>query len=240
MGKICLPIALNALDIPKLDDIIRQHHVLRQEEHIYRTGDQFDAVYAIRSGSVKTYQVMSNGDEQINGFYFPGDVIGFDGLGKSKAYACSAVTLEYTSVCEIPFSRFRTLASQLPELQLYFLQLMSQEITSEQQLITLLSKKKAEQRVATLLMMLSERNALRNMSASRFRLTISRADIANYLGLTVETVSRMLSRFAKQRVITIERKEIEILDIEALKEVACLDFLPNTLNHNAARCRNMG
>ncbi len=237
MGKICLPIALEEGDISKLDDVVKQNRVLHRGEHVYRMEDHFTSVFAVRSGSVKTYQVMDDGEEQVTGFYFPGEVMGFDGLGKDQAYACSAVALESTSICEIPFARFRALANQLPDLQIYFLQLMSQEITSDQQLITLLSKKSAEQRVATLLLTISERNAHRNMSASRFRLPMSRTDIGNYLGLTVETVSRMLSRFVKQKVITIERKEIEILHADALRQAASLDHLPNSLSHRTGgRC----
>ncbi len=236
MGKICLPIALEQNDIAKLDEVVKRNRVLHKGEHVFHMGDPFTSVFAVRSGCVKTYQVMDNGDEQVNGFYFPGEVMGLDGLS-NQTYASSAVALEVTSVCEIPFAKFRQLTQQLPELQMHFMQLMSQEITAEQQLITLLSKKTAEQRVATLLLTISERNANRNMSASRFRLSMSRIDIGNYLGLTVETVSRMLSRFVKSKVITIERKEIQILDQEALLQAASLDHLPNGLSHRAiSRC----
>ena len=237
MGKICLPIALENSDISRLDEVVKKNRVLRRGEHIYRMGDHFTSVFAVRSGSVKTYQVMDDGEEQVTGFYFPGEVMGFDGLGKDQAYACSAVALESASVCEIPFARFQILANQMPDLQIHFLRLMSQEITSDQQLIILLSKKSAEQRIATLLLTISERNALCNMSASRFRLPMSRTDIGNYLGLTLETVSRMLSRFVKQQVIAIERKDIEILKPDALRQAASLDHLPNSLSHRTTgRC----
>lgn len=222
LGKICLPVSLQENDIVKLDEIVKRGRILQKGEHIYRTNDPFTSVFAIRSGYVKTYRITDDGEEQVTGFYFPGEVLGMDGINKNK-YACSARALESTAVCEIPFNRFQELTTQLPSLQMHFFQLMSQEITSDQQLITLLSKKTAEQRIATLLLTISARNALRSMSATSFRLAMSRTDIGNYLGLTVETVSRTLSRFSKSGLIDIQQKEVTILDIEALRLAANLD-----------------
>lgn len=222
LGKICLPVSLQSDDIDKLDQIVQRGQVLQKGEHIYQAHDPFRSVFAIRSGYVKTYRITDDGEEQVTGFYFPGEVFGMDGINSHK-YACSAKTLESTAICEIPFDRFQELTTKLPSLQMHFFQLMSQEITSDQQLITLLSKKTAEQRVATLLLTISARNALRGLSATDFRLAMSRTDIGNYLGLTVETVSRTLSRLVKSQVISLQQKEITILDANQLREVANLD-----------------
>lgn len=222
LGKICLPVALNTNDIVKLDEIVKRGRITQKGEHIYRANDPFHAVFAIRSGYVKTYRVTDDGEEQITGFYFPGEVFGMDGINKHK-YANSAKALESTAICEIPFARFQELTTQLPSLQMHFFQLMSQEITTDQQLITMLSKKTAEQRIATLLLTISARNANRNMSATSFRLAMSRTDIGNYLGLTVETVSRTLSRFSKEGLIDLDQKEVRILDVEQLRKIANLD-----------------
>ena len=222
LGKICLPVALDSNDIVKLDEIVKRGKVLQKGEHVYRARDPFHAVFAIRSGYVKTYRITDDGEEQITGFYFPGEVFGMDGLNKHH-YTNAAKTLESTAICEIPFARFQELTSELPSLQMHFFQLMSQEITSDQQLITMLSKKTAEQRIATLLLTISARNAHRSLSATSFRLAMSRTDIGNYLGLTVETVSRTLSRFGKQGLLQIEQKDIHIQDLEALRKLANLD-----------------
>ena len=128
--------------------------------------------------------------------------------------------METSAICEIPFSRLEELSLTMPSLQRHFFKLMSKEITNDQQLITLLSKNSAEERVATLLLSISSRNAKRNLSSLRFRLPMSRADIGNYLGLTVETVSRVFSRFQKQGLLEVDKKEIEIKDIDALQELA--------------------
>lgn len=222
LGKICLPVALDTTDIVKLDEIVKRGRILQKGDHLYRANDPFSSVFAIRSGYIKTYKITDDGEEQVTGFYFPGEIFGMDGISKSK-YMSSAKALESTAICEIPFSRFQDLTTQLPSLQTHFFQLMSQEITTEQQLITLLSKKTAEQRIATLLLTISARNAHRHLSASAFRLAMSRTDIGNYLGLTVETVSRTLSKFHKNGLIDIDQKEVAIKDFDSLRETANLD-----------------
>ena len=222
LGKICLPVALEASEIVQLEDIVKRGRILQKGDHHYRANDPFTSVYAIRSGYVKTYRITDDGEEQITGFYFPGEIFGMDGISKNK-HTCSAKALESTAICEIPFSRFQELTTKLPSLQTHFFQLMSQEITSDQQLITLLSKKTAEQRIATLLLTISARNASRDLSAASFRLAMSRTDISNYLGLTVETVCRTLSRFGKTGLLDIQHKEVTILDFDRLRVTANLD-----------------
>lgn len=219
LGSICLPIALESDDIVKLDEIVQRGRPMQKGDCLYRQGDKFDSVWAVRSGAVKAFRTTNDGLEQVTGFYFPGEVVGIDGIGTGE-YAVSVVALETSALCEIPFARLEELSQRIPSMQRHFFQLMSQEITSDQQLITLLSKNTAEERVAALLLSISARNARRSLSGSRFRLQMSRTDIGNFLGLTIETVSRVFSRFAKQGLLKAEGKEIELLDIETLKRVA--------------------
>lgn len=219
LGSICLPLALEGEDIVKLDEIVRRGRPIQKGEHLYRESDNFSSVYAVRSGVIKAYRITNDGQEQVTGFYFPGEIIGIDGISKDQ-YACSAKALETSAVCEIPFNRLEELSRQVPSMQRHFFQLMSQEITMDQQLITMLSKNSAEERVAALLISISARNARRKLSKTSFRLPMSRTDIGNFLGLTVETVSRVISRFNKQGLIAVESKEVTLLDLEGLKDIA--------------------
>ena len=219
LNTICLPIALDLHEVEQLEEIIQRSRPLQKGEHLYRQDQPFGSVFAVRSGSVKAYAITDNGQEQVTGFYFPGEVLGMDGIAKNK-YASSARAMETAAVCEIPFDKLGELSQRLPNLQRHFFQLMSQEIAEDQQLLTLLSKNTADQRVATLMLSISARNKRRKLSAANFRLPMSRTDIGNYLGLTVETVSRVLSRFQKLGVLAVDNKEINIVDAELLRSVA--------------------
>lgn len=219
MNALCLPMALQADEIDRLDKIIERGRPLQRGEYVYHAGEPFRSIYAVRSGAIKGFTVNNEGVEQVTGFYLPGEVFGMDGIGHPN-HINAAIALETSAVCEIPFSRMEELSSQIASLQRHFFSLMSREITNDQQLITLLSKNSAEERIATLLTSISARNARRKLSSTRFRLPMSRADIGNYLGLTVETVSRVFSRFQKMGLLTVDKKEIEILDPDRLKAMA--------------------
>lgn len=218
LSTICLPIALQAPDIERLDAIVQRSRPLRKGEYIYREGQAFTSVYAVRAGTLKAYSTTDSGEEQVTGFYLPGEIFGMDGLGKNK-HVSSAVALETAAICEIPFERLSNLSIHIPSLQRHFFQLMSQEIAQDQQLIAQLGKNTAEQRVAALLLNISSRNARLKLSATHFRLSMSRTDIGNYLGLTVETVSRIFSRFQKIGLLTSDHREIELLNIDDLRAI---------------------
>ncbi|MFT5484967.1 MAG: CRP/FNR family transcriptional regulator [Halieaceae bacterium] len=219
LAKICLPLALETDDVDRLDKIIQRGRPLQKGDHLYRDGEKFSAVYAVRSGCLKSFHITDDGREQVTGFYFPGEVLGMDGINKN-IHACSAKALETSAVCEIPFTRLEDLSAKIPNLQRHFFQLMSREIIEDQQLITLISKNSAEERVAALMLSISARNSRRNLSAHNFRLPMSRIDIGNYLGLTVETVSRVFSRLQKLGVLTVSNKEIHIDDLVELRGIA--------------------
>ncbi len=219
MNALCLPMALQEREIERLNDIVERGRPLHRGDYVYHAGTPFHSIYAVRSGAIKGFAVNNEGTEQVTGFYLPGEIFGMDGIGH-PAHTNSAIALETSAICEIPFSRMEELSMQIPSLQHHFFTLMSQEITKDQQLIAMLSKNSADERVATLLTSISARNARRHLSGSRFRLPMSRADIGNYLGLTVETVSRVFSRFQKQELLDVDKKEIEIRDMEGLRTMA--------------------
>ncbi len=219
LSTLCLPLALKSDDVEKLDNIVQRGRPLQKGEHLYQEGANFVSVFAVRSGAVKAYRVTDDGREQVTGFYFPGEILGMDGISKNS-HACSARALETSAVCEIPFGSLQDLSSQMPDLQRHFFQLMSREITEDQQLITLLSKNTAEERIAALMLSISSRNARRKLSTTKFRLPMSRIDIGNYLGLTVETVSRVFSRLQKLGILEVSNKEIEVLDLDGLQNIS--------------------
>lgn len=219
LNTLCLPISLEMKDINKLDDIIQRGRPIQKGDRIYHAGEKFRSVYAVRSGAIKTISNTQDGQEQITGFYLPGEIIGMDGLA-TNSHSNTAVALETSAVCEIPFSRLEDLSTQLPSLQRRFFQLMSKEIANDQQLITLLSKNNADQRIASLLLSISARNQSRGLSVDEFYLPMSRSDIGNYLGLTIETVSRVMGRLHKAEIIHLDKKHVKIVDMTALRTLA--------------------
>jgi CRP/FNR family transcriptional regulator len=216
MNALCLPLSLQKDEIGQLDEIVKRGRPLQKDEHVYHAGEDFSAVYAVRSGTVKTYATNSSGQEQVTGFHLPGEIFGMDGIGKNR-HTNSAVSLGTAAICEIPFSQLTDLSVAIPSLQRRFIHLMGMEIANDQELINLLSKKGAEERVATLLINISNRHQARQLSPTHFLLPMSRSDIGNYLGLTLETVSRVFSRLQKADILRVDKKEIEILDMDALK-----------------------
>lgn len=215
---LCLPLAMDVKDIDRLDNIIQRGRPIQSGDHLYRAGESFTSIYAVRSGSIKTYLIDDDGVEQITGFYLPGEVLGFDGIDNNN-YGCNVVALETSTVCEIPFSRLEELSLQIPTLQRHFFQLMSRHIESNHQMLLTLSKKNAEGRVSTLLLSLSHRYSRRKLSPNAMRLPMSRMDIGNFLGLTIETVSRTFSRLQKEGIIDVDGREVVINDHERLNEI---------------------
>ncbi len=211
LAALCLPISLNFEDIDALNEIVRRGKPIKKGEFLFRQGDAFGSVFAVRSGSLKTFSVSDNGEEQITGFHLPSELVGLSGMD-SDSCPVSAQALETTSVCEIPFERLDELALQLPQLRRQLMRVMSREIRDDQQMMLLLSKKTADERIATFLLNLSSRFRARGFSANHFRLAMSRNEIGNYLGLAVETVSRVFSRFQQNELIAAEGKEVTIVN----------------------------
>ena len=218
--QLCLPMGLNSADTMLLDHYVKRKRMFKRGQILYRAGEEFTCVYAIRSGSVKTYISTDDGRLQITGFHIPGELLGLNAMDE-KRYNCEAMALETTSVCEISLDCFEELARQIPSAHYQMLRMMSKEIKLNQELMLLLGKKSAEERLATYLLALSRRFAMRNYSPTRFNLSMSRGDIGDYLGIAEETVCRIFTRFQEEGVVTSERRHIVLNDLKRLSAIAC-------------------
>jgi CRP/FNR family transcriptional regulator len=215
LNPVCLPLAVTEDELVDLESIMSRGRPLKRGEYLFRAADPFESIFAVRTGSVKAYTVSEDGIEQVTGFYLPGEIVGMDGISTAH-HVSYAKTLESSSVCEIPFSQLEELSSRIPTLQHHFFKLMSKEIQADRELHMLLSKKAADDRVAALLLSIATRHKNRGLSDQQFRLPMSRFDMANYLGLAVETVSRIFTRFQQQGLIEAEGREIKILNRSGL------------------------
>ncbi len=217
--QLCLPVGIDEQELEELDSIIKRRRPLKRGDHLFQVGSPFQSIYAVRSGSIKTYTPTEDGYEQVTGFHLPGELLGLDAINLEH-HPCAAKALETTSLCEIPFNRLEELSTHLPSLQHQLLKIMSKEILHDQSLLMLLGKKSAEERLAALLLSLSTRYQQRGFSPTDFYLSMSRNDIGNYLGLAVETVSRLFSRFQEEGVLEVQRKHVCITDLIRLREIA--------------------
>jgi CRP/FNR family transcriptional regulator len=216
LHRLCLPLGIDKDDLDRLASIVsRRRPPLKRGEYLFHAGDPFKAVYVIRAGSVKTVTVSREGDEHVTGFYLPGELIGLDAIA-GGCHPCAAKALESTAVCEIGYGELEALSRKIPGLQRQLLRLMSCEIRHDRNMMVLLGGMPAEERLAALLVNLSDRFRQRGFSANDIRLSMSRYDIGSYLGLAVETVSRLFSRLQGEGFITVERKHVHIRDVEAL------------------------
>lgn len=219
ISQLCIPFTLNESELDQLDQIIERKKPIQKGQELFKAGDELKSLYAIRSGTVKSYTITEQGDEQITAFHLAGDIVGFDAI-MSDAHPSFAQALETSMVCEIPYEIVDDLSGKIPKLRQQIMRLMSNEIKGDQEMILLLSKKNAEERLAAFLYHLSTRFSQRGFSQREFRLTMTRGDIGNYLGLTVETISRLLGRFQKSELLAVKGKYITILDHDAIKELA--------------------
>lgn len=219
LAELCLPRGLGSDDLQTLDEIIQQRILLQKKQVVFKQGSTSGCIYAVRSGCVKTYTTAKDGEEQILGFHLPGEILGLDGLD-NKIHSCSAVALNTSTVCELPISELNVLCVKMPGLQQQLLSLISDEISKDHTMLLLLARRNAEQKLATFLSNISERFKARGYSGDIFELSMSRNEIGNYLGIADETVSRLLTKFRDMKIITVDRKNIAILDHEMLDNVA--------------------
>jgi len=217
--KLCLPVMLAESEVDHLETIVQQGNTLQKNTPLFHAGQAFQQVYAVRSGSFVSTSSTEDGDEQITGFFMPGEIIGMDAIS-SGTHKTSARALETSSVCAIPFDRLQEVAQVIPSLQLQLFKIMSQEISEEHELMILLGKKSAEERLAAFLINLSTRFKRRGLSQFQFRLSMTRSQIGNHLGLAVETVSRLMSRFSTSGLLQVDDREIKILDMPELASLA--------------------
>ena len=216
LRELCLPCGLSSEELARLDDLIALRRRVRRGDSLYRAGESFSAIYAIRSGFFKTDVVFSDGRDQVTGFQMAGELLGLDGIG-TETHTCNAICLEDSEVCVIPFSRLEGLSREIQALQTHFHRVMSREIVRDHQVMMLLGTMRAEERLAAFLLNLSQRFVARGFSPAEFYLRMTREEIGSYLGLKLETVSRAFSRFQDGGLISVQQKHIRILDIPGLR-----------------------
>ncbi len=216
---LCLPVAMDSRDIHKLDAIIQRSKVIHAGEHLYSDGENFTSIFAVHSGSIKTFIIDTDGVEHITGFYLPGEITGFDGIG-SNSHGSNVVAMETSTACRIPFQPLVELAQKIPALQQHLFKLMGCQIATDFKIMFSLGKQKAAARIATLLVSLSRRFGVRNYSSLSYRLPMSRMDIANFLGLTLETVSRTFGGLHRANIIHIHGRDLLISDPAQLEKLS--------------------
>ena len=213
---VCFAHELEGEELDAFNSIVKHSKKINRGEYLYQAGDQFNSIYVIQSGSIKTFIDDEEGREQILGFSIQGDVVALDGT-TSTVYPTSAQALETTHVCEIPFARYIELAVEVPALYQHLLTQMSHQIRNEEEHTLLIGTKSAEQRLATLLVNFSNRYAARGFSRNEFNLHMSRRDIGNYLSAAMETISRLFSRLQANGLIEVHGKLVKIKDLEGLQ-----------------------
>ena len=215
---LCLPAGLDSADADRIDRVIKQRRRVKRGEYLYRSGHRLDALYAIRSGFFKSCVLYADGREQVTGFHMMGDVVGLEGISNEQ-HTCDAVALDDSELCDLPFSRLEELIRDIPSLQRHFHRMMSREIVHDHGQMLLLGSMRAEERLAAFLMSLSQRFAARGYSAREFHLRMTREDIGSYLGLKLETVSRIFARFQAEGLIEIHNRHVRILNHEELTRI---------------------
>jgi CRP/FNR family transcriptional regulator len=218
LRELCLPIGLSPDELNRLEQIVATRRRLHRGDALFRSGDRFESLYAVRLGFLKSTLMSSDGHEQVTGFHMAGEMVGLDGIS-ADAHTCDTTALEDTEVCVIPYDRVEEISSSMPALQNHLRKVMSREIVREHSVMLLLGSMRAEERLAAFLLNLSQRFEARGYSRSEFVLRMTRAEIGSFLGLKLETVSRCLSRFAQEQLIEVDQKHVRILDGPRLRGI---------------------
>jgi CRP/FNR family transcriptional regulator len=217
LRELCLPMGLSSEEMSKLDDLVFLRRPVKRGDYLFRAGNAFDSLYAARTGFFKTKVLLEDGREQVTGFHMAGELMGMDGIG-TESHTCDSVALEDSDVCVIPFERLEDLGREMEALQHHFHKVMSREIVREHGVMMLLGSMRAEERLAAFLLNLSQRLSSRGYSPTEFNLRMTREEIGSYLGLKLETVSRVFSKFQEESFISVQQKNVRILDPGGLRE----------------------
>jgi len=215
---ICLPRGLDGDALDRLDAAIHVRQRIKRKETLYRPGDRFTALYAVRLGTFKTLALAEDGVEQITGYHMPGDVIGADGAGDER-HTSHAVALEDSEVCVLPYNQLDRLSATVPELRHNLFRLASRDLCRDHAMMLSLGSRSAEARLTLFLLDLAERFRARGYSAREFVLRMTREEIASYLGLKLETVSRLFSSLQEQGLLQVQGRAVKLLDVNGLRKV---------------------
>ena len=218
LRELCLPQDLEEVDLQRVERIVYARRRVRRGEPLFHSGGSFTAIYAIRSGFFKTTVLNDDGREQVSGFYMPGELLGMDGIG-TGAYNGNAIALEDCQVCVMPFALVEDISREVPALQRHLHRVLSREIVRDHGVMMLLGSMRAEERLAAFLMNLSKRFTRRGYSPSDFHLRMTREEIGSYLGLKLETVSRLFSKFQEDGLLEVNQKHVRILASDGLESL---------------------
>jgi CRP/FNR family transcriptional regulator, anaerobic regulatory protein len=218
-----MPVGFNQDDLARLDEVVATRRRIKQGGLLFRNGEPFTSLFAIRTGFFKTSVSTEGGHEQVTGFQMAGEIIGLDGI-VSDFHSCNAVALEDSDVCEMPFTNMEELSREFPALQRHVHKIMSREIVRENSVMILLGNMRAEERLAAFLLNLVQRLHARGFSQSELVLRMTREEIGSYLGMKLETVSRTFSKFSEDGIIEVKQRYVRIIQPDALKKI----FNPQT------------
>ena len=218
LRELCLPLGLTADEVDKIDKMIGARRRIKRGQALYRAGEPFTAIYAIKTGFFKTGVMIEDGRDQVTGFQMAGEILGMDGIS-SEAHTCDAIALEDSEVCTIPFAQLEQLSTEIRSLQHHIHKVMSREIVRDHGVMMLLGTMRAEERLAAFLLNLSQRFASRGYAANEFHLRMTRDEIGSYLGLKLETVSRTFSKFQEEGLVNVQQKHICIVNQAGLKQL---------------------
>ncbi len=216
LRELCLPVGLNDEEVEMLGDVVVHKRKIQRGGYLHRTGAKFQALYAVKSGFLKTCISEEDGRQQVTGFHMTGELLGLDAIS-ADIHTCDAVALEDSEVCEIPFSKLEDISRTIPSLMNHFHKIMSREIVRDHGIMLLLGSMKAEERLASFLLNISRRFSIRGYSETDFHLRMTREEIGSYLGLKLETVSRAFSKLQEEAIIIVNNKHVRILSLERLK-----------------------
>ena len=216
LRELCLPVGLTESDLDQIDRLVASRRALKRGELLFRAGDRFESLFAVRTGFFKTRVSAEDGRDQVTGFQMAGELLGLDGISVDR-HSCDAVALEDSQVCLIPYSRLAEVERQVPELQRQFHKVMSREIVREHGVMLLLGSMRAEARLAAFLLNLTQRLQARGFSGTSLVLRMTREEIGSYLGLKLETVSRAFSRFQDDGLLEVKQRDIRVLDEPGLR-----------------------
>lgn len=218
LRELCMPIGLSEDEMARIDEVIASRRKVRRKTPLFRNGEKFHALYAIRTGVFKTCVTAEDGRDQVTGFQMAGEIVGLDGIVNDH-HTCDAIALEDSEVCVMPFDRIAELSREVGALQHHLHRVMSREIVREHGVMLLLGTMRAEERLAAFLLNLVQRLQARGFSRSELVLRMTRQEIGSYLGLKLETVSRTFSKFAEEGIVEVKQRHVRILDTQALRNI---------------------
>ena len=218
LRELCMPLGLSESELNRIDDVVAVRRKVKRGTSLFRNGEKFVNLFAIRTGFFKTSVSSEDGRDQVTGFQMAGEVIGLDGI-VNDIHTCDAIALEDAEVCVMPFDRIEELSREVSSLQRHVHKIMSREIVRENGVMLLLGSMRAEERLAAFLLNLVQRLHARGFSQSELVLRMTREEIGSYLGLKLETVSRTFSKFVEDGIVEVKQRHVRILSTEALRDI---------------------